>query len=194
MGEDGTSPFVRHVALARGNGTSHRDNASVYQMGPPLEISGRVKVDVLATANLYEDERQRIKVFIERHAKEHLARRISKYRSYCICPHVKPELESDGTRIYTRFSCVGFVLEAYRFATIEPIELSSIPAIDILTIAKAYPEILNASQKLKTEWGLDGNGPWRVVFSGYLIHGMNRDSDAIRSEKYAPRPSDAEFP
>jgi hypothetical protein len=193
IGEDGQTPFVKHLGLCAKNETYPRDNVVVNHMGPPLEINGRMSADVVARADLLDDERRRIKVFIDRHVGEHLTEGLRQLNSYCIHPHAKDEPASDGTRIYTRFNCAGFALEAYHFAGIHPIDISAIPAIDLASLTRAYPIASRLTGPLRVMFGIDGDGPWPVLLPGYVIHALNRTPAQIRSERYRPSLTDADF-
>jgi hypothetical protein len=198
VGEDGVMPsFVRHVGLSAASGSMAASGVSVHQMGPPLNSSGTIKVDVFGTADLDVGQKQRIKIFKDTHESEHLARKLGKRKGYVICPHVKDEQEEDGTRVFTRFSCVGFVIEAYKNAGIELLVLNAIPSIPIDQVCRAYPDIaeeLKDHPKIRGRWGIEGDGPWPVALCGYVIHSLNRSVMEIRKTAYSPQTSDAIFP
>jgi len=195
VGEDGISPFIRHLGLAATNGVARREEAFVHEMGPPLNLPGVMRADVHATAALNDDERRKVKSFVERHAGEHKARSLGKRHSYCILPHSRP-YPSEDEYAYTQFSCAGFVIDAYAFARIDLLDLGSTPPISLADVCQAYPDQTAALQieKIRNENGLVGPGPWPIALCGYVIHAMNRPPADIRKSQYKPKPSDASFP
>jgi hypothetical protein len=196
VGQDGKPPFIRHLGLGAEAGLFPRTDVSVHEMGPPLGSPSSMQADVHATAGLTDDESRKIKVFIERHAGEHLARKLGKRQSYCILPHARAAGESDGTFTHTQFSCAGFAVEAYRFARIEMLDLDQLPDAPLEVIIDAYPDQAAALQsaKIRAENGLEGDGPWPVLLCGYVIHALNRTPAEIRQTRYRPRLSDLTFP
>ena len=175
-------------------------------MGPPLHghgTAGHVRGDVVGSAALTDDEVQKIKAFVDRHANEHLL--FSQFSTsqlieaapqmYCVLPHASPLQENDGRYARTRFSCAGFVLEAYKRARIKLLDLNGVPTVDMAIIAAAYPQIrFIESGRISAEaLGLGGNGPWPVLLCGYLFHALNREADVIRQEAYTPDIMDRDF-
>lgn len=200
VGQDGETSFVRHLGLAASKGSIDRANVPVHDMGPPLRSPGDMQVDVHGRAELDDNEMRKIKSFVERHASEHAARDLSSgtgiLRGYCVHPHVLPQKESDGTVLYQRFSCAGFVVEAYRFARINLLDLDHIPPVSLDSICKAYPEIANElrnRQNTRARVGLQGDGPWGIVFCGYIVHALNRSAQDIRNTRFTPAASHAWF-
>lgn len=115
---------------------------------------------------------------------------------YCVYPHVSALHEDDGRYARTRFSCAGFVLEAYNKARIKLLDLSGLPMVDMAVIALAYPQqtrLIENGRVSADAMGLEGNGPWPVLLCGYLFHALNRDPDAIRQVSYTPSIADRHF-
>lgn len=208
VGQDGAeSNFVSHAGLAESAGSQGAANVPVLHMGPPLHGNGapvHIKVDVAGSAALTDDEIQKIKTFVDRHANEHLLfSQLSQTQliqaapqMYCVLPHECPLYESDGRYARTRFSCAGFVFEAYKSARIKLLDLNELPMVDMAIIAAAYPQQTRfiESRRINAEaLGLGGNGPWPVLLCGYLFHALNREADVIRREAYAPDITDRYF-
>ena len=94
-------------------------------MRPPLvsdESFG--PIHLVASAELSVEEINRIRVFIAERAGEFESQRISQTQQYRIRPHVEVHRERDGTETYRRFSCAGFVIEAYREGGVDMLETS----------------------------------------------------------------------
>ncbi len=108
---------------------------------------------------------------------------------YCVHPHASPFYEDDGRYARMRFSCAGFVFEAYKKARIELLDSNDLPMVDIAVIRLAYPghvRLMEAGKISPEALGLEGSGPWPVLLCGYLFHALNRNADVIRHEPYAP--------
>jgi hypothetical protein len=207
VGQDGAAKgFIGHAGLAEAAGLQDAASIPVLDMGPPLHghgISGRVRGDVVGSAALTDDEAQKIKTFVDRHANEHalfsqfgmsqLIRAVP--QMYCVLPHVSPLYEGDGRYARTRFSCAGFVLEAYTRARIKLLNLDGLPMVDMAIIAAAYPQTRFIEQGIISaeDLGLGGEGPWPVLLCGYLFHALNREVDVIRQEAYSPDEMDRYF-
>lgn len=200
--------FVRHCGLATETYTQRVEQVAVFDMGPPMHTPsspGQMRVDVLGSAKLTDDECRKIENFIARHAGEHRSLELLKGRSllgnvarmYCILPHSEPLLEEDCRYARTRFSCAGFVLEAYRFARISLVDLDSLPEVSWETVSAAYPDAANLIQRGRIDGeslGLIGEGKWPVLLCGYLFHSLNRDAASIRREPIRPTIDQATFP
>ena len=200
VGQDSAqSGFVGHAGLAESAGSKNVGQITVLDMGPPLHghgASGQVRADVVGSAELTDDELRKIKTFVDRHANEHtvfshfsMSQLIQAApQMYCVHPHVSPLYEDDGRYARTRFSCAGFVLEAYNKARIKLLDLNGIPMVDMAVIALAYPQtrLIESGRISADALGLEGDGPWPVLLCGYLFHALNRDPDAIRQSPYTP--------
>jgi hypothetical protein len=125
---------------------------------------------------------------------------MTKYAAYIIRPHAQPRLSGDGTPIYIRFSCVGFVVEAYRDAGLNVVvtDEANLPAVDLATLAVAYPELaaadFGALLNRRYHWGCDGNGPWPVLMPGHLFHALAKIGPGERDFlPYVPKKDDERF-
>jgi len=65
--------FIGHAGLVEATGSHDAASVSVLDMGPPLhghDIAGQVRGDVVGSAALTDNEVQKIKTFVDRHANE----------------------------------------------------------------------------------------------------------------------------
>ncbi|NOY43662.1 MAG: hypothetical protein GXP26_17735 [Planctomycetes bacterium] len=201
VGRDGKETgFVDHAGLTESTGTHETRKIPILHMRPPLH--GRrdpehMKVSVVGSATLTDDEVHKIRTFVDLHDGEHSAflqlSRSGLIRAtsemYCVRPHASPLREADGRYARTRFSCAGFVFEAYKRARIELLDPNALPMVDMADIKLAYPdyERLMENERISSEdLGLDGSGPWPVLLCGYLFHALDRDAEAIRNHPYTP--------
>ena len=212
VAKNGQQPdFLGHTGLARDAAAQRRDAVPVYHMGPPLEVDGHMPADVVGSAGLSVGETARLRDFIARHAGEHAAaaqtfRNLRRQRTirellellpqlYCIYPHAEPFYEADDRYPRMRFSCAGFVFEAYREARIPLFDESQLPPIDLARIKKAYPRFAKYLDDLdfRQKMGLKSGDQWPVMLCGYLLQATNRENAAIRQGEYSPREGDENF-
>ena len=208
VGQDGNEvDFIGHAGLAESAGSQHAAKISVLDMGPPLHgshYSAQVKASVVGSATLTDDEVRKIKTFVDRHANEHLVfLQLNRSRlimaapqMYCVHPHASPLYEDDGRYVRMRFSCAGFVFEAYKKARIKLLDSNALPMLDIAVIRLAYPSqvgLMKTAGISPEALGLEGSGPWAVLLCGYLFHSLNRDAHDIRREPYTPSAADRYF-
>lgn len=201
VGQDGGEhAFIGHTGLVRTTGSQNAARIPVLDMGPPLhgqDVPCHIRANVVGSVTLTDDEVQKIKTFIDRHTNEHLlflkisiSQLITAVpKIYCILPHAKPFYEDDGRYTRTRFSCAGFVFEAYKKARIKLLDLNALPLVDMAVISLCYPgqiRLMEDGRISPEDLGLEGDGPWPVLLCGYLFHALNRDGDAIRREPYIP--------
>lgn len=200
VGQDsGESGFIGHAGLAESAGSQDAARIPVLDMGPPLHGHGtarHVRGDVVGGAALTDDEVQKIKTFVDRHANEHSLFSHFSMRQlieaspqmYCVLPHTSPHYEDDGRYARTRFSCAGFVLEAYKKARIKLLDVNGLPMVDLAIIAAAYPQTRLIERGIigAEDLGLGSDGPWPVLLCGYLFHALDREADVIRQEAYTP--------
>ena len=207
IGQDSAeSGFIGHAGLAASAGSQNAAKLPVLDMGPPLHGHGvprHLTANVVGSAVLTDDEVRKIKTFVDRHANEHLVfSQLSRSeliqaapQMYCVHPHASPLRENDGRYTRTRFSCAGFVFEAYNKARIKLLDLNDLPMVDESVLALAYPEtrLIESGRISAAALGLGGSGPWPVLLCGYLFHSLNRDADIIRQEPYNPDKTDRYF-
>lgn len=191
---EGQTRFVKHVGFFEEDNQSVKvgDEVRVFHMGPPLEKGGTIKLHVAGHIPLTNDERKKIAAWFEKIADEYPRLPV---RQYVIHPPWKDEYDSNtGVRRYRRYSCAGFILDGHRQVNIELLDIDEdmLPAIDSRTIVSAYPGA-EEHPDLLHYWGLDGNGPWKVVLAGYVLHALNCTTDQIRQEPYKAKEGDKQF-
>ena len=207
------SRFVGHVALIRDDGpTSHGTEVPVWEMQPPLVAgpisASRTKQDakcpahVVGWLSLNSDEREGITDWLSEVDKQDRPNtRSGRVEQYTVSLSPKDQWHQDekGVPLYRRFNCVSFVLAAYLDgAGISLIDTSApegLPEVDMGTVARAYGEHLRTHDRVRTDIGLPGKGPWRILLAGYVYHAMNRPDGSIRSTSYTvPGVAAANFP
>ena len=205
VGQDSDSmrDFVRHVGLSREpkDAVSCDEEVLVGHMGPPFENHGLMRVHSVGNAALTVDQANRIELYLSEVDSEYDAarRRPLPSQQYVVVPHVKPWCAKDGTTLWLRFSCAGLVIESYREAGIDLVDHSenSLPPVTPETLDEAYPDfdpVREMRPDRRESLGLPGDGPWRVVLAGYVLHALNRAIQDIRNEPYRPSCGDATFP
>jgi hypothetical protein len=192
---EGQTRFVKHVGLLDEDNQSLKmgDEARVLHMGPPLEVGGTIKIHVAGRVPLTNDEIKIISTWFEKIKDEYP--RLPAWRQYVIHPPWKDRRDpNNGSRRYRRYSCAGFVLDGHRQVNIELLDTDEdvLPAVDRQTIISAYPEAKRYSDLL-LYWGLKGNGSWKVVLAGYVMHALNRLTDQIRQGSYRAKEGDEQF-
>lgn len=190
--------FVRHVGLLSEDvqDVNAGDEINAVHMRPPLEKGGLFKVDVAGEIPLTNDERKQLDVWIDKIDDEYPR---FPTKQYVINPPFKDEYDSNtGVHRYRRYSCAGFVLDGYSQVNIEllDIEKNSLPMVDRETLISAYPVYLKAKKypNLLNSLGISGDGPWKVVLPGYILHALNRSNEEIRQEPYNVKEGDEKFP
>jgi hypothetical protein len=198
---DSSAGFVRHVGLAADESLSFDSGSmpEMIHMGPPFGTAAPTgPITCVGTAGLTADEILTMELFVERIGAEYEASGIrDARRQYCIAPHVRPYYD-EGTVVCSQFNCVGFVIEAYRFANIDLLatEPCALPLIQLDVLARQYPRVEGALRNLRfrEQMGIPGDGPWPVVLAGYVLNALARSEEEIRSEPYNASAGDEFFP
>jgi len=209
-GEAPASRFVQHVALLRSDqelGYATPD-VRVWHMGPPL-VAGTISeaatvheatctVHMIGVVDLDAQDVEGIETWLaEVDTEDRPSGKLAPLRQYTIHPAVLWVTAENGTRLYRRFSCVGFVLDGYRAIGINLIDDSraeNLPAVNLETVADAYGEGVR-NERLRNAFGIPGDGPWPILLAGYLIHALNRSDAEIRTSAYLPSSAaKGEFP
>lgn len=194
---EATAEFIRHVGLFSQelDAATNQSSLSLTHMGPPLGIAENHVVQAAGSAELDADELEQVRVFVEELRREYEAEQLRGGRQYVVHPHVR---EPDETVPCRRFSCAGFVIEAYRDAGIEllPSDEGSRPQVAIHVLKDAYPDLADRldNPRIREMVGLDGDGPWPVVLAGYVVNALARTRAEILAESYAPVTGDEFFP
>ncbi len=206
MGQDSETArhFIRHIGLslrAFEFNAGETITASLIEMIPPLSVPGEadseaqtaVAIDIVSNMELSASEISRIKMFIDELVDEYSVARATDHEQYTILPHFRDRNGDDSVR---RYSCVGFVYEAYRDTDLDLIDLPSLPGVEIESLILAYPdqEARLRHPRLRAFGGLKGDGPWPVLMPGYLFHALNRPPDAWRRTPYSALSGDEQFP
>lgn len=203
IGEDSGAEagFVAHVALATTAVAGHPAGGALLaaHMQPPLMSRGEAAVHTHATVPLSADEQRSVQRFVRDLDLEYAAGGAGRWAQYCVRPHTIPVHAPDGTLQLRKFSCIGFVVEAYRAAELNPVATddSSLPAVNLPTLLLAYPDFADelSDPRYRRRYGLPGDGPWPVLLPGYLFAALQADQDRIRSgPAYTPVAGDEYFP
>ncbi len=141
-----TAPtFVKHIGLSSNDvpNVALTCTVSWTHMGPPLEQNSvpGIPVHVCGTVPLTPDELLQIELFVNEIVSELQSAQISAKNQYVVRPHFTP---ATGAVSRQRFSCAGFVIEAYREAGIDLLETdeATLPPIALIDLAAAYPNLL----------------------------------------------------
>lgn len=204
LGQDAkdVTSFVCHIGISSGNVEVKNQQvvlAKMVEMCPPL-IVPRVGekpdpeydcIDVVGNIELTASESKQIAIFIEETARE--LESIPKRQQYTVHPHFRDRTDPKSAR---RYSCAGYVQQAYEYADIDLIDLATIPDVGLETILPAYPD--NQAEleqpRARAFVGLKGDGPWPVLLPGYIFHAMNRPPQDCRTTPYKPQVGDECFP
>ena len=193
-----TSPgFVNHVALLNTDDSEVKcaDLVRVVHMGPPLETDRELSADVAGRIPLTNDQVNSIKTWIAKVEDEYQAANAGRLKQYVINPPWKDiRDENTGVRRYRRYSCAGFVLYAHLRVDVSllMIDNEALPEVPRQTLEAAYPNVFR-NPDLLNRFGLQGNGPWRVVLAGYVLHALDRNRHEIRAEPYLAQGGDELF-
>ena len=194
-----TAPhFIRHVGLADEQRNDIRRNSeiSLVHMGPPLRQGDAGKpIQAVGTAALTAGQIRQIGVFVDDLISEYEAEKVRRQKQYVIHPHVR---EPDVDIPCRRFSCAGFVIEAYRDAGIDLVvtDPGRLPRVALETLQQAYRDQADRLRNpaIRSRFGLEGGPPWPVVLAGYVLNALNRTVDEIRRGPYTPASGDEFFP
>ena len=207
-------PFVVHAALlARDHELKGECHLPLFHMGPPLATGDGHVCHLLGQVGLTNEEIEAIDDWVASISTQYCETIILPFQQYVVCPHMVWVNSEEGRPLRQRFSCVGYVIEAYRSAGIELIETERLPEVDKELLKVAYPDFAQMeriAQKPKgtailantkgfqgfDDLGAPGDGPWRVALAGYLFHATDRYRDnPVRPPTFvATRIEEASFP
>ena len=186
-------PFVRHSALLRTEDTIGEERAvTVHHMGPPIGESNQCQCHVIGQVGLTNEEIEAIEDWIASVATQYCEFKVLPFKQYVIVPHMDWVISEEGRPQRQRFSCVGYVIEAYRSAEVDLLNLASLPDAHQSDAAEAYPLLIRIATKPELakkygvtsigDLGLYGDGPWKIPLPGYLFH------STARYRNNSPRP------
>ena len=117
---------------------------------------------------------------------------------YVIASHVIVVRAEDQTVLHHRFSCAGFVIEAYREAGINVLQTGrgELPLVSLDALKAQYPFAERRLDKPedREKLGIPGDGPWPVVLAGYVLNALDRPGAEVRSSTFRAIDGDAYFP
>jgi len=173
--EDEKTRFLKHVGLSSGDQYAKRGDCILWtHMQPPFRSGKKdrhgVPTHLVAYFSLTQDQISIIDQFIEIYDEEVKPYYCDISKQYVIHPAKKEPTKDNPCR---RFSCAGFVLEAYLIAGIILLgNPDSLPKVNDEFIMFHY----ETGRDRFSEFGLEGDGPWPVLLPGYVFHAF---SDAI---------------
>jgi hypothetical protein len=200
VGRNSDSGYVGHVGLLRtGNTLAFNTHARVFHSGPPLEIGqlhastgqpvlGEIPVHLVGWIDDLEiEEWSGIQAWIE-DVRTRISPGLNPLTNYRIDPPFRevPDLIT-GRIINCEYSCVGFVMRCYEVGAgivLLNHDPSVLPPVGPDVLRDIYGEVLDRIRQRPstgTGLGLPGDGPWRIVLSGYVFHALNRPIDEIRA-------------
>jgi hypothetical protein len=204
VGNYATRPFVKHAALLKADTALlfGADNVLVWHMGPPLiawtrttatavEQSRRTTIHIVGFVDLDADDIEGIETWladVDKEDRPPVNSPMDLLAQYRVSPAIYWVPAENDTPLYRQFSCVGFVMDCYRFIGINLIDDSraeNLPEVTLGMVVAAYGRHANR-EKYRERIGIAGPGPWRIVLAGYLFHSLNRDMNIIRQAAYVP--------
>jgi len=207
-------PFVVHAALlARDHELKGECHLPLFHMGPPLAIGDGQDCHLLGQVGLTNEEIEAIDDWVASISTQYSETIILPFQQYVVYPHMKWAYSEENRPLRQRFSCVGYVIEAYRSAGIELIETEQLPEVDKVLLKVAYPAFAQMERIAQKpagaailankngfqgfdDLGTPGDGPWRVALAGYLFHATDRyRNNPVRPSAFvATRIEEASFP
>lgn len=207
-------PFVVHAALlAKDQELKGECGLPFFHMGPPIAMGDALDCHLIGQIELTNEEIEAIDDWVASISTQHSDTTILPFQQYVVVPHMKWMYSEENRPLRQRFSCVGYVIEAYRSAGIDLIETERLPEVDKETLKVAYPDFGQMEQIAQNprgsaylannlgfqgleDLGIPGDGPWRVALAGYLFHAADRyRNKRVRPAAFvATRIEEASFP
>lgn len=178
-GESYKNGYVFHVGLCKESGNSflERESLPVYHMMPPLSDKpiSIGKRDFLVPCAWTSEQTERMDLFIADTYQMMGEKRLScsKEYFYCVYPHCK--ILSKDNRIIRKYSCVGFVLEAFSSADIRLFltDSSNLPLVSKNQLIDLFPFYRDCFAESAADFFQDyERGEWPVVLPGYAVQGL----------------------
>lgn len=192
--------FVTHVGLSAEDRSDICRGTPLFMvhMIPPLQVGGcGFPIQMTGSVPLTVDQQRKIGVFIDERRSELLGQRElpKSWQQYTIIPHFRAPDENFS---FPRFSCAGFVIEAYQYAQIDLVKRApgDLPLVQLDTLIKAYPDHARHLQSpaIRSGYGLENDREWPAILAGYVINSLARESDEIVAGPYRPLAGDEYFP
>jgi hypothetical protein len=173
----------------------------VYDVAPPTRVgqpsatggmtTGTLTAHAAAWIEMTQAELANMEVWLS-DVRDRLAARPARSRwdDYSVIPAAREIRDaSTGRVVHVRYSCAGFVERCYaQGAAIDlMVDEDELPAVDLATLARIWPAVLHHRRR---RFGLEGEGPWKVLLPGYLLHSLARLNARV---PYRPQPGDAAF-
>lgn len=190
--------FIEHVGLSKRevSDVSLGGAVDVAHMGPPLDTGGVMRAHAVGRIPLANDEIKQVEVWIEEVADEYSDEKVHGRRQFCyLSPWEDVPDDNTNVRRYRRYSCAGFVIDAYSQVHVKLFDFENgvWPDVDKGMLQLAYPGAspVRASHRRSK---IQGSGPQRIVPAGYVLHALDRPSELIRREPYQAQSGDELFP
>lgn len=181
-----------------------RTKVRVAHMRPPI-TSEPFRCHVVSGIVLTERERSKIRRFVERFRKEMQANAKQLELAPIDSPQALPSepeylihperLTPTADSTLWAFSCVGFVISAYRNGRIEILSPKR-PLKTIEDLKLLYPdraEDLDDPDK-RAKYLPEGGDSWPVALVGYLFNAFDRSDEEVRQSPFQPQLGDEHFP
>jgi hypothetical protein len=197
-----TSP--RHAILAVFNreGVSHVGllaapaevdggaKALTNHMGPPLALPGEMLAHAVGWLDTWTEQDC---IVLDVWLRE-LETQISidpQSVTYVAAPSVVRDEGGTERPVSLKFSCAGFVAEAYRegVGVRLVVDDAELPEVDRATLERVWDP---RTVRIGARYGLGGDGPWRVLLPGYLLRAVTRPRVELPFRPMTP--ADAELP
>lgn len=204
---DGVGNLMLHALLcnesATRNDVTNDTIINSFHMGPPLGPR-RAACDAVGSANLTDEQREKVKTFIKDRREEKAAEKkrlqalgldwdsSSQYR-------IQPAATRPSRKHpLWRFSCVGLVLQAYKAARVSLLR-RPFPLKTADDLKRVYPHFASDLEDADTRihLGIGTGDRWPVALVGYVMHSLARPSEEINgpaAEPYQPQEGDEYFP
>lgn len=182
---------VRHVGLlAQEMEISEGQRVHVNHMKPPPELPGSMDAHAVAWLDGWSDHDTTVlDVWLWELKTQLMEEPPAARASYIAVPSVVRDEGGTGRPVSLRFSCAGFVAEAYRDGVGVRIVVDDgeLPAVERATLERVWgaPHV-----RIGARYGLEGNGPWRVLLPGYLLRAMCLPRSELPFRPQAPSDAD----
>jgi hypothetical protein len=182
-----SSQFVRHAALLReAANLRSASEVAVWHMGPPVSLSTGspqwCRCELIGQIELSNEEIEAIDDWIASVSTQYTGFPILPFQQYVVAPHMVWVKSEEGRPLRQRFSCVGYVIEAYRSAEIDLVDVtvSQLPLVDRSVCENIYPQLAELldkpelAERLGIVQEMPATGPLPVLLPGYLFHSTRR--------------------